>query len=72
MGRNHVYKMSSRVLTRILKRNSQEDEILCAANFCKKKIRAGDMVIARRNGKFLNSCIKVYHKKCWDKLFIEL
>jgi len=61
MGRSRTYLMHKRVLARLTP--PQNQCVRCGGNF-----EVGDLVESRRtNGKR-----KLYHRKCWCDLFIEV
>ena len=65
--------MANHVLGRLQKKETTR-EVRCSASFCNKIIGVGDVVVSRsvHNGITKKVNTRVFHKECWEKMFIEV
>jgi len=63
---DNIYPMRANTLKRLSKLRGK---LICASGNCDKPIKVGQLVISRICNKHRR---KVYHKRCYDKSFMEL
>lgn len=63
---DNVYEMTEAILKRF--RKFRGKNLRCASSKCRRPIKVHDLVISKMN----QYRRKVYHKKCYDRLFTDI